>query len=443
MDKDLRKQILEIAEEEDVEFVRLQFTDMFGRLKNLAIPVNRLEKAMDNRCTIDISSIEGVRDGEETDMYLYPDLSTFTILPWRPQQGKVARFICDIRHTDGTLYESNPRSILKRAVEAAEKKGYMLRVNPECEFFLFHTDDNGMATTLTHEQAGYMDTSPVDLGENARRDIVLTLEEMGYEIESSHHEIAPAQHEVDFQFDGALDTADKLMTFKMAVRTIAKRHGLHATFMPKPKAGVNGSGMHVNMQLIKDGKNIFYDERDVCGLSKEAYAFMAGILAHIEGMTIICNPLVNSYKRLTPGFEAPSDITWSTRQRTSLIRVPYGRQEETCLELRSPDASANPYLVFALCLSAGMDGIEKQMQVPEELKKDIRKMTEDEKEQLGIGALPGNLSEALDAFGKDTFVQEVLGHNFTKQYRKAKKAEWRSYMEQVSEWELNQYLYQN
>lgn len=441
MENYTKEAILQMAEEEDVEFIRLQFTDMFGCLKNIAIPYSKLEKAMDNKCVIDVSSIEGFVRDEEYDMYLYPDLSTFSILPWRPQQGKVARFVCDIYNEDGTPYIESPRYILKKALEKAKAKGYTLMVNPECEFFLFHTDDNGMPTTTTHEKAGYMDLSPIDLGENARRDMVLTLEEMGYDIESSHHEIAPGQHEIDFEYSEAMETADKVMTFKTAVRTIAKRHGLHATFMPKARAGVNGSGMHVNMMLMKDGKNVFTDKNDELGLSKEAYQFMAGIFAHIKGMTAICNPLVNSYKRLAPGFEAPSDITWSSRQRTALIRVPQNVEGGTRLELRSPDASSNPYLVLALCLEAGLDGIEKQMELSPELKRSIRKLNKKEKEEMGIDSLPENLNDALNEFHADELVKEVLGKDFTKYYLKAKKEEWLEYMEQVSEWELEQYLY--
>ena len=436
-----REAILRMAEEEDVEFIRLQFTDMFGTLKNIAIPSSKLEKAMDNRCVIDASSIGGFIRNEEADMYLHPDLSTFTILPWRPQQGKVARFICDIYQEDGTPYKESPRFILSRVAAKAADMGYSLMVNPECEFFLFHTDDNGMPTTTTHEKAGYMDLSPVDLGENARRDMVLTLEEMGYEIESTHHEISPGQHEIDFQFSDASETADKVMTFKVAVRTIAKRHGLHATFMPKPKAGANGSGMHVNMYLMKDGRNIFSDPEDELGLSREGYSFLAGIFAHIKGMTALCNPLVNSYKRLAPGFEAPSDITWSSRQRTALVRVQTQREEGARLELRSPDSASNPYLVFALCLAAGLEGMEKNLQAPKELKENIRKLSREEKENAGIDTLPENLSEALEEFNKDPLMRAVLGETFTKCYVKAKKKEWKSYMEQVSEWEIEQYLY--
>ena len=277
-----REDILRIAEEEDVEFIRLQFTDIFGTMKNTAITFSRLENALNNECMIDVSSMEGFYRNGEDDLYLYPVLDTFCILPWRPQQGKVARLICDVYRADGTPYKESPRYILKQAKELAAAKGYTFQVNPECEFFLFHTDDNGRPTTTTHEQAGYMDLSPVDLGENARRDIVLTMEDMGYDVASSHHEIAPAQHEIDFTMSDVLETADKFMTFKVAVRTVAKRHGLHATFMPKPKADVNGSGMHINMALYKDGQNVFADATDPLNLSREGRAFIAGIFAHIH-----------------------------------------------------------------------------------------------------------------------------------------------------------------
>ena len=442
MEKYTKKDILQKVEEEDVEFIRLQFADVFGTMKNIAVPVKKLEKAMNNECVIDASSVSEFYRNEEEDMYLYPDLNTFCVLPWRPQRGKVARFICDIHKADGTPYGENPRYILKKAIEKANQKGYNFMVNSECEFFLFHTDENGMPTTITHERAGYMDVSPVDLGENARRDMVLTLTEMGYDVESSHHEIAPAQHEIDFAMFDVLGNADQFMTFKHAVRTIAKRHGLHATFMPKPKAGVNGSGMHINMALYKNGKNIFEDNNDELGLSQEAYSFIAGIMNHIKGMTAIFNPLVNSYKRLVPGFEAPSEITWSSRQRTALVKVPMANQKEKEVELRSPDPSANPYLVFALCLSAGIEGIEKGLKLSEELNQSIRNMSNEEKRNQGIESLPENLSEALHELENDEFVKEILGVEVYRHYLKTKKNEWDSYIKQVSEWELDQYLYQ-
>ncbi len=434
-----KAEILQMVEEEDVEFIRLQFTDMFGVLKNVAIPASRLGKAMDNRCTIDLASLDGFSQREETDLYLKPDFDTFSILPWRPQQGKVARFLCDVCLEDGREYEGSPRRILKNVLKKARDMGYVFQVNPECEFFLFHTDDNGMPTTLSHEKAGYLDTSPVDLGENTRRDIILTLEEMGYEIDSSHHEMSPAQHEIDFAFENALDTADKLMTFKMAVRIIAKRYGLHATFMPKPRMEVNGSGMHLNMRLLKDGKYLFEDEDGK--LSREGEAFMAGILSHIQGMTAVFNPLVNSYKRLVPGFEAPSEVTWSRKQRNALIRVRSRLSEGLNLELRSPDSTSNPYLVFALCLAAGLEGIEKGLSAPEELTEDIRRLSCEEKAARGIKILPENLGEALHAMEKDDLVRKVLGEDYVKEYCETKRREWKGYLAQVSEWELNRYLY--
>ncbi|NCC44902.1 MAG: glutamine synthetase, partial [Clostridia bacterium] len=430
MDNYSKAEILQLVEEEDVEFIRLQFTDMFGVLKNIAIPSSRLFKAMENRCVIDMASLDDFTQGEETDLYLKPDLNTFTILPWRPQQGKVARFLCDVCREDGTEYEVSSRWILRQAIKRAEKMGYTFQVNPECEFFLFHTDDNGRPTTISHEQAGYLDTSPVDLGENTRRDIILTLEEMGYEIDSSHHEIAPAQHEIDFTFENALSTADKIMTFKMAVRTIAKRYGLHATFMPKPRQAVNGSGMHLNMRLMKNGKNIF--EGPDGELSSEGEAFMAGILTHIKGMTAVFNPLVNSYKRLVPGFEAPSELTWSRKERNTLIHIRKRMGGNLNLELRSPDSASNPYLVFALCLSAGIDGIEKGLKAPAELTEDIRSLTEEEKKAKGFQSLPENLGRALASMEGDTLISETLGEQFTNAYMRAKREEWRGYLEQVS-----------
>ena len=300
MSKYTKSDILRMVEEEDVEFIRLQFTDMFGTLKNVAITSSQLEKALDNKCMFDGSSIEGFVRIEESDMYLYPDLDTFVIFPWRPQQGKVARLICDVYNTDGKPFEGDPRYVLKREIEKARQLGYEFNVGPECEFFLFHTDDESRPTTITHENASYFDLGPIDYGENARRDMVLTLEDMGFEIEASHHEVAPAQHEIDFKYDEALTTADNIMTFKLSVKTIAKRHGLHATFMPKPKEGVDGSGMHTNMSLYKDGVNVFYDAEDANGLSKEAYYFIGGLMKHIKAITAIANPLINSYKRLLP-----------------------------------------------------------------------------------------------------------------------------------------------
>lgn len=406
----------------------------------MAITASQLEKALDNECMFDGSSIEGFARIEESDMYLYPDLSTLEIFPWRPQQGKVARLICDVYRPNKKPFEGDPRYILKCAVEKAAELGYKFEVGPECEFFLFHTDENGMPTTLTHEQAGYFDLGPLDLGENARRDIVLTLEDMGFVIEASHHEVAPAQHEIDFKYDEALVTADNIMTFKLAVKTIAKRHGLHATFMPKPKFGINGSGMHINMSLSKDGKNVFADLSDPLGLSREAYYFIGGIMKHMKGMTAITNPLVNSYKRLVPGYEAPVYLAWSATNRSPLIRIPASRGEGTRIELRCPDPSANPYLALAVCLRAGLDGIVNQILPPESVDCNIFALTEAEKKELKIEAIPGTLIEAVYELEKDEFVQEVLGKHVSEKYIRAKKEEWAEYRAQVTDWEINQYL---
>ncbi len=436
-----RERILQLIEEEDVEFIRLQFTDMFGTFKNVAITASQMKKALNNQCMFDGSSIESYIKIEESDMYLYPDLDTFVILPWRPQHGKVARLICDIYRPDGTDFEGSPRYILKKVLEEAKQLGYDFQVGTECEFFLFQMAEDGTPTTNTTERAGYFDLGPLDQGENARRDMVLTLEDMGFEIESSHHESAPAQHEIDLKYESALKAADQIMTFKFAVRTIAKRHGVHATFMPKPKYGVNGSGMHVNMSLMKDGKNCFFDASDPLGLSKEAYYFIGGILKHMKGMTVITNPIVNSYKRLVPGFEAPVYIAWSSKNRSPLIRIPAVKGEEIRVELRSPDPSANPYLVFAVCLRAGLQGIKQKIEPPYSIDKNIFEMTKEERKEKQIQALPANLKEAILEFENDDFIKETLGKEFSMHYAKGKLNEWNAYIEQVSAWEIEQYLY--
>ena len=440
MEQYSREEILNIVEEEDVEFIRLQFTDMFGTMKNIAIPAGKLPKAMDDRCIIDASSIEGFIRTEEAEMYLRPDLSTFSILPWRPQQGKVARLICDLIRTDGTPYEGSPRYLLKEVLKKAESLGYTLKVNTECEFFLFHTDDEGNPTTITHEKAGYFDVGPLDLGENARRDMILTLEDMGFVVEASHHEDAPAQHEIDFHYDEALKTADDIMTFKLAVKTIAKRHGLYASFMPKPKTGVNGSGMHINMSLARDGVNVFYDGQDCNHLSKEGYWFIGGIMKHIAAITAITNPLVNSYKRLVPGYEAPVYIAWSMRNRSPLIRIPAQTGTTQRIELRSPDSATNPYLAIAVCLAAGLDGIRNQIEPPASVEGNIFAMSEEEREKAGIKCLPTSLAEAIEGLEQDPLIQEVLGQHIYRKYIEAKKEEWKEYCAAVSSWEIDRYL---
>lgn len=441
MAKYTKDDIMRLVEEEDVEFIRLQFTDMFGTLKNVAVTATQLEKALNNKFMFDGSSVEGFVRVEASDLYLCPDLDTFEIFPWRPQDGKVARFLCDIRRQDGAPFEGDSRYILKKVIEEAEDMGYTFNVGPECEFFLYHTDDDGLPTTVSHEHAGYFDIGPVDLGENARRDMVLTLEDMGFEIEASYHEEAPAQHEIDFRYDEALHTADNVMTFKLAVKTIARRHGLHATFMPKPKYGVSGSGMHINMSLSKNGVNIFDDPADEKGLSKEAYWFIGGIMKHIKGMSAVTNPLVNSYKRLVPGFEAPVYIAWSEKNRSPLIRVPAGRGEETRIELRSPDPAANPYIALALCLAAGLDGIRNKIEPPASVEQNLFDMTDVQKEEAGIETLPGSLLEAIHEMEKDEFVTQVLGEYFVTRYIETKKEEWKQYASHVTNWEIDQYLY--
>lgn len=436
-----KEDIFRIVEEEDVEFIRLQFTDIFGVLKNVAITSSQLAKALDNKCMFDGSSVEGFARIEESDMYLYPDYNTFEIFPWRPQQGRVARLICDVYKPDGTPFEGDPRNALKRVVKEAEEMGYVFNVGPECEFFLFHTDDHGLPTTTSHETAGYFDIGPTDPAEDVRRDMVLTLEDMGFEIEASHHEVAPAQHEIDFKYEDALTTADNIMTFKLAVKTVAKRHGLYATFMPKPKHGTCGSGMHINMSLAtKDGENIFADENGKFGLSKDAHHFIAGIIEHMKGMTAITNPIVNSYKRLVPGYEAPVYIAWSATNRSPLIRIPVSRGKGTRVELRCPDPSANPYLALAACLAAGLDGIRRQLEAPESVDCNIFEMTEQQREEAGIESLPENLQEAITYMKEDTYIREAIGEHIAAKYLEAKAQEWDSYRTQVTQWEIDEYL---
>lgn len=435
-----KEDIIRLVEEEDVEFIRLQFTDMFGNLKNMAVTASQLQKVLDNKCVFDGSAIDGFVRIEESDMYLYPDYNTFEVFPWRPQQGKVARMLCDVYRPNGTPFEGDPRYVLKKALAKAKDMGYTFEVEPECEFFLFDTDEKTMPTTDTLEQAGFFDIGPLDFGENARRDMVMTLEDMGFTIEASHHEKAPAQHEIDFSKGEALETADNIMTLRLAVRTIAKRHGLHATFMPKPKAGVNGSGLHLNMMLCKDGKNVFEDKNDSLGLSKEAYYFIGGLLKHAKGMAAITNPLVNSYKRLVPGYEAPFYIAWSSVNRSPLIRIPNGQSGEKKIELRSPDAAANPYLTLAVCLMAGLDGIENKIEPPKSVDENIFAMTEAERQEKGIENLPESLLIALDALENDPFICEVLGSHIAKKYIAAKKEEFTEYRGQVSQWEIDHYL---
>ena len=437
-----REDIVRLVEENDVSFIRLQFTDIGGTLKNVAITKSQLHKALDNECVFDGSSLDGFTREAESDMCLEPDRDTFTMLPWRPTHSGVARLICDVCSPDGKPFEGDPRRILKKQVEAAAALGYDFLVGPECEFFLFQTDENGLPTTTTHDAAGYFDLGTVDMGGDIRREICLTLESMGFEVEASHHESSPGQHEIDFRYDSALRTADNIMTFKMAVKSIAKASGAYATFMPKPVAGSNGSGMHLNFALTKNGKNCFADPDDPrgYGLSAEAYGFLAGILSHAEALTAVCNQTVNSYKRLVSGDEAPSYVTWSHRSRSPLVRVPSDRGRGARLELRSPDPSANPYLTLACCLAAGLDGIRCGMTPPPAVDVSCHGMTPAEREALGIRPLPACLSEAVNALKNDPVVSGVFGSHALNSFLREKESEWSDYSRAVTGWEVENYL---
>ncbi|MBQ3834844.1 MAG: type I glutamate--ammonia ligase [Elusimicrobia bacterium] len=435
-----KQDIIKLVKEQNVEFIRLQFTDIFGQLKNVAITASQIEKALDNKCMLDGSSIEGFTRIEESDMYLYPDPDTFVIFPWRPQNGKVARLICDIYTPDGKPFEGCPRNILKRNLKAAAELGYTFNVGPELEFFLFHTDEKGKPTTITHDDAGYFDLAPIDLGESVRRDMCLTLEQMGFEIEASHHEVARGQHEIDFKYAEALKTADNINTFKLVAKTIAQKHGLHATFMPKPIFGINGSGMHTNQSLFKDGKNAFYDPKDKIGLSKTAYSYIAGIMKNIKSMAAISNPLVNSYKRLVPGYEAPVYIAWSASNRSPLVRIPAARGASTRIELRCPDPAANPYFLLSACLAAGLDGIKNNLEVKNSTDKNIFKMTKTERDEAGIESLPHNLINAVKAMQKSDLMKQTLGEYSFNLYAQAKIDEWDNYRTKVHQWEIDRYL---
>lgn len=432
--------IKEYVTNEDIKFIRLQFTDIFGTLKNVAITSSQIDKALDNNCMFDGSSIEGFVRIEESDMYLRPDIQSYTVFPWLPQHGKVARLICDVYKPNGEPFDGDPRYVLKKVLKEAKDMGYDFNVGPELEFFLFHTDSEGRPTTKTHDYGGYFDMGPIDLGESARRDMCLTLEEMGFEIETSHHEVANGQHEIDFKYGDALPTADNIMTFKYVVKSIAQKHGLYASFMPKPIYGIAGSGMHTNMSLMKDGKNAFYDPDDKNGLSEVAYQFIAGVLAHVTGMAAITNPLVNSYKRLVPGYEAPCYVAWSCRNRSPLLRIPASRGMGTRVELRSPDPSCNPYLVLALALAAGLDGIKNKMIPPNSVDRNIYDMTEQERAEANIKSLPGDLDEAIEAMQNDELIRNTLGDHIYNKYIEAKTDEWNDYHKRVTKWEIDNYL---
>ncbi len=439
MKKMTKEMILNKAKELNIKFIRLRFTDILGMPKNVEIPVRELEKALNGEIMFDGSSIQGFVRIEESDMYLKPDYSTFTVNPWEEEKD-VARIICNVYNPNGSPFNGCPRNNLKRVLKEVEEMGYSTNLGPEVEFFLFFRDQEGEATTKTHDRGGYFDLLPVDLGEEARRDMVIALEKLGFEIEASHHEVAPGQHEIDFRYCDALTAADRIMTLKLTGKTIALKHNLHVTFMPKPIFGINGSGMHTHLSLFKDGKNVFYNPDGKYELSKEALYFIGGLLKHAKGFTAITNPLVNSYKRLTPGYEAPVYIAWSERNRSPLIRVPAARGEGARAELRSPDPSCNPYLAFAVMIKAGIDGIKNNIDPGEPVSQNIYTMSKEEKESLGIENLPSTLNEALLELDKDEVVKSALTDHILRNYIEAKREEWENYRIRVHQWELDKYL---
>ncbi|MGE5606645.1 MAG: type I glutamate--ammonia ligase [Bacteroidota bacterium] len=433
-------EVVKSCQDRNVRFIRMQFTDILGSVKNVSVPVSQLNRALNSEIMFDGSSIEGFTRVEESDMILKPDLNSFTIFPWQPQDGPSARVICDIYTPELAPFDGDPRFVLKKTIAEAEAYGYHINIGPECEFFLFKSNEDGTPSIVTHDKGGYFDLSPNDLGEDARREIVLALEEMGFEIEASHHEVSPGQHEIDFKYADPLMTADRVTTLKFITRIIAQRHNLHATFMPKPIFGINGSGMHIHLSIFKDGTNIFYDTAAKNQLSQLALYFIGGVLKHIKGLTAITNPLVNSYKRLIPGYEAPVYQCWSVSNRSALIRVPAGRNNSTRIEIRNPDPCCNPYLAFSLIIRAGLDGIINQISPGEPIQKNVYTMTDVERSLGNISGLPENLWAALVEMEKDPLVRETLGDHIFERYLKAKSIEWEVYRSQIHQWEIDQYL---
>ena len=433
--------IKRIAKDENVRFLRLMFTDIMGTIKNVEVPVSQLNKVLENKMMFDGSSIEGFVRIEESDMYLYPDLSTWMIFPWESEHGKVARLICDIYNPDGTPFAGDPRGNLKRALKHMQEMGFTsFNLGPEPEFFLFKLDEDGKVTKTLNDKGGYFDFAPTDLGENCRRDIVLELESLGFEVEASHHEVAPGQHEIDFKYADVIEACDNIQTFKLVVKTIARKHGLHATFMPKPLFGINGSGMHCNMSLFKDNQNVFFDPEGPLQLSQTAYHFLGGLMEHARAFTAVCNPTVNSYKRLVPGYEAPVYVAWSGRNRSPLIRVPESSGLSTRLELRSVDPAANPYLAMAVLLEAGLDGITRELTPPPAVDRNIYIMNEEERAEALIKDLPSTLHNAIKELRVDPVMVDALGQHIFSNFVEAKRMEWASFRQTVSEWEREQYL---
>ena len=436
-----KDEIKKIIIDNHVEFIKLEFCDINGTMKNLSIPAEQIDKALNNEIMLDGSSIKGFRSIETSDMYFYPDLKTFAIIPWRSDdETKVARFICDIHNADGTPFEGCPRCNLKRIIAKAEKLGYTLNVGPEAEFFIFEKDEEGNVTLETSDKAGYYDAAPRDKGENLRRKIVKTLKNMGFEVEASHHEVAKGQHEVDFKYADALTTADNIMTFKYVVKAIAEESGAYATFMPKPIFGINGSGMHFNLSLFKNGKNVFYAPDRMYELSREALYSIGGLLKHVKSFTAITNPIVNSYKRLVVGYEAPVYLAWSLANRSALIRVPAKRGEATRVELRSPDPSCNPYLALAAIFEAIIDGVENKIEPPLQVEENIYEMTSKELKRAKIDSLPSSLDEALDLLEKNQTVKDALGEHIVHEFLETKRKECDMFRTYVSPLEIETYL---
>lgn len=437
-----KEDIRRMAKEEDVQFLRLMFTDLYGTIKNVEVPVSQLDKLLDNKLMFDGSSIDGFVRIEESDMWLYPDLSTWMIFPWGSEHGKVARIICEVYTADRKPFMGDPRNNLMRVLDEMKAEGFTdFNIGPEPEFFLFKLDpETGKPTTDLNDHGSYFDFAPIDMGENCRREIVLELERMGFDVEASHHEVAPGQHEVDFKYEDALHACDNIQTFKLVVKTVARKHGLHATFMPKPLAQVNGSGMHINMSLFDENGNVFYDEKGEQKLSQKAYYFLGGLLKHARNFTAITNPTVNSYKRLVPGFEAPVYVAWSGRNRSPLIRVPMARHQGTRFELRSVDPSANPYMAIAAILEAGLDGLRNHIEPSASVDRNIYAMNEEERRENGIKDLPSTLHNALKELKKDEVIQSSLSEHLYNNFVEAKTLEWDSYRQNVSQWERDQYL---
>ena len=437
-----RDEIMHIIKEKNVNFFRLQFVDIFGFLKNIALPLSQIEKALDGKIMFDGSSIEGFVRINESDMYLKPDYDTFVVMPWREKDGSnAARIICDVYKPDGTPFVGCPRNNLKRVLAEAKKLGYTMNVGTEAEFFLFRRDAEGRATTITDDVTGYFDVEPDDSGIDCRRKIIKTLEAMGFEIEASHHEVAEGQHEINFKYADALTAADNTVTFKWVVRSIAAEFGLHATFMPKPVFGINGSGMHTNQSLFNlDGTNAFYDEKGPLELSPVAYKYIAGIMKNAKGFCAVTNPLVNSYKRLVAGYEAPVYVAWSASNRSALVRIPASRGMGTRTEVRCPDPACNPYLAFAMMLGAGLDGIKNDLPVPDAVNVDIFEMTAAEKKEAGIASLPANLYEAVQELKASPIALDALGPHILAKYIEGKEKEWDSFRIAITDWEHNTYL---